>query len=405
MNVECGMRNEELSGVQSEDCGLRSIPASDCARVHSTATGCCRLLPIITFAALLIALPRTTSAQANANAKVTQSSPVKARIWCIPEKCEDPATAKRQFADVTLVGRTSTHLVLAPDANAVLPTRIPLSTVVAADFEFDYDKFEVTRAMAKNDWAKAIRILSAAYSPTYIYLDIPDNNAIEGAMDLGTTMMKSAKRTLRNAKTNAEHDTACQQFEAAYKVFTACSKATWSDLGNIGMLKGCRCQLAIDSDRASQAERRISAMDEPTPGDDAYGHYWLLKAEIAMLRKDVTNAVDAAVKSLCFENKDIETFPDALMISAECYEKLDNPYRARDVYFEVAKLFPDTDWAADALVRLEAILKSGKTAKKETATVESTFFGLEEDMNALAEALIKERRNARNVTADDNEKE
>ena len=146
-------------------------------------------------------------------------------------------------------------------------------------------------------------------------------------------------------------------------------------------------------------------MEEPTPGDDSYGHYWLLKGELADIAGDVTNAMDAAVKSLCFENKDVETFPDALMLSASCYERLDNAYRARDVYFEVAKLFPGTDWAEDALVRLEAILGSGKTAKKEAATAESTFFGLEEDMNALAEALVKERKEAKRKPVPDGEDE
>ena len=60
---------------------------------------------------------------------------------------------------------------------------------------------------------------------------------------------------------------------------------------------------------------------------------------------------------------------------------------------------------ADALVRLEAILASGKTQKKEAATAESTFFGLEEDMNALAEALVKERKTAKNTFAKEYEED
>ena len=159
----------------------------------------------------------------------------------------------------------------------------------------------------------------------------------------------------------------------------------------------------IDAEKAKTATRRIEEMEEPTPGDDSYGHYWLLKGEIAHLGGDVTNAMDAAVKSLCFENKDVETFPDALMLSADCYEQLGNFYRARDVYFEVAKLFPGTDWAEDAITRLEAVMASGKTSKKEASTAESTFFGLEEDMNALAEALIKERKTPKNTFTKDYE--
>ncbi len=353
----------------------------------------CYLLSVIS----VVAAPVATTG------KVTQSQPIKVRLWCIPPDAPDPATAKRKAVDGTLVGRDRTHLILAPDADGNTGGRIPAATVAAVDFALDYDRFEVTRAMAKNDWPKAIKILTGAYSPTYIYLDLPENNAIEGAMDLATTMMKFARRTKRNAKTDAERALAVQQYEAAYKVFQACSKAEWSSYGAVGMLKGCRCLLAIDAEKAKTAKRRIDDMEEPTPGDDSYGHYWLLKGEIAHLGGDITNAMDAAVKSLCFENKDVETFPDALMLSADCYERLGNFYRARDVYFEVAKLFPETDWAEDALTRLEAVMASGKTSKKEAATAESTFFGLEEDMNALAEALIKERRTPKNTFTKDYE--
>ena len=337
--------------------------------------------------------------------KVTPSPPVKARLWCIPADAPDPATAKRKAVDATLVGRDRTNLVTAPDESGQRGGRIPTATIAAVDFALDYDRFEVTRAMAKNDWPKAIRILREVYEPTYLYLDLPENNAAEGALDLGTTMMKFARRTARGAKDADERAKASQQYDAAYRVFQACSKAEWSSVGALGILKGCRCLLAVDAEKAKTARRRVEEMEEPTPGDDSYGHYWLLKAELAQLGGDVTNAMDAAVKSVCFENKDVETFPDALMLTADCYERLGNFYRARDVYFEVAKLFPDTDWSADALVRLEAILASGKTQKKEAATAESTFFGLEEDMNALAEALVKERKTAKNTFAKEYEED
>ena len=337
--------------------------------------------------------------------KVTQSPPVKARLWCIPADAPDPATAKRKAVDVTLVGRDRTNLITAPDESGQRGGRIPTATIAAVDFALEYDRFEVTRAMAKNDWPKAIRILREVYEPTYLYLDLPENNAAEGALDLGTTMMKFARRTARGAKDADERAKASQQYDAAYRVFQACSKAEWSSVGALGILKGCRCLLAVDAEKAKTARRRVEEMEEPTPGDDSYGHYWLLKAELAQLGGDVTNAMDAAVKSVCFENKDVETFPDALMLTADCYERLGNFYRARDVYFEVAKLFPETDWSADALVRLEAILASGKTQKKEAATAESTFFGLEEDMNALAEALVKERKTAKNTFAKEYEED
>ncbi len=356
---------------------------------------CCHVSP---FSAL--AAPPSPPA---GTGRYVSSMPLKARLWCIPADAPDPVMAKRKALDVTLLGRDRQNLVVAPDAAGRHNGRVSTSTIVAVDFELEYDRFEVARAMARNDWPKAIRILRGVYEPTYLYLDLPENNAAEGALELGTTMMKFARRTLRNAKDAAERAKASQQYEAAYRVFKACSKAEWSSCGSLGILKGCRCLLAIDAEKAKAARRQAAEMEEPSPGDVSYGHYWLLKAELAALDGDVTNAMDAVVKSICFESKDAETFPDALMLSAECYERLGNAYRARDVYFEVAKLFPGTDWAQDALVRLKSILASGKTKEKEPATAESTFFGLEEDMNALAEALVKDGKAAKPVFAKDYE--
>jgi hypothetical protein len=103
--------------------------------------------------------------------------------------------------------------------------------------------------------------------------------------------------------------------------------------------------------------------------------------------------MDAAVKSLCFENKDVDTFPDALLISARCYEEMQEWYRARDVYYEVGRLFPKTDWADAAVSRLDFIMKKELTKDKEKLPIENVFFRFHEDMNKLAlELLDKSKR-------------
>ena len=42
-------------------------------------------------------------------------------------------------------------------------------------------------------------------------------------------------------------------------------------------------------------------------------------------------------------------------------------------------------------------MASGKTAEKEDVSAESTFFGLDEDMNALADELVKKSGTGRKV--------
>ena len=317
------------------------------------------------------------------------------RVWYLPPDVPDPAGAKWKFVDVTIVGRNRTDLLFAADATGKLPSHLALQQITGVDFTIEYDRYEVMRAMTRNNWALVISLMNKAYAPFAPYLDLPNNNAIEGTMQLGTAMFKFAKKSLRSAHNDHERDLAKRQYQAAYGVFNSCAKAEWTSAGAVGALKACRCQVLAQIGKLDSVERRVLDMEVPLPGDDAYGYYWVLRAEIFMAKGDTAKAMDAAVKSLCFQNKDVETFPDSLLISAECYEKLGEYYRARDVYFEVAKLFPKTDWAEDAADRLDALMASGKTRAEEQKSTENIFFGLTEDMNKLADEYLAERKSAR----------
>lgn len=365
-------------------------------RFGSGAIAAILLVPLIVSAQVQRAAHGAARPAAGAKYQATQ--PLQARLWLYPEGTapDDPETRPKSKKG-TVVGRDGANVYLAPEQDAVAPQKISISRIAGIDFEIDYDRFAVSKAMAGSEWGKAVPILRKAYTPFFPCLDLPGNNVLEGAYDLGVTMFKSARNAMRGAATADERNLATRQYEAAQDVFTACSKAKWSDYGMLAQLRACHCMILIDSDKARRAARLVAAIEEPQPSDYTYGYYWLLKAELAKLFGQTAAELDAAVKSLSHENKDIETFPDALTLSAECYAKMGNWHRARDVYFEVAKLFPGTDWSADALKRLEAIMASGKTAEKETASAESTFFGLEEDMDALANALVKDSRSERKI--------
>jgi hypothetical protein len=308
------------------------------------------------------------------------TAPVKVRLW-----------SEKAKMDVVLVGRTATHLLQAPDASGNNP-RLEIAQILGAEFTLDYNRFEVMRALYASDWATAIRLQFKACEPTFAYLDLPNNNAAVEVMELGTTMLRAAARSMRGAKSTEDRDRAKRQYESALAIFQHCAKVNWSSIGLLGTLKGCRCLIAMDNARS--AYYQINSMEEPVAGDAAFGHYWLVQAELHALTNGYQSAMDASVKSLCFENKDVETFPDALLISAHCYEALGEPYRARDVYFEVAKLFPRTDWAATAAERLRKIMASGATRVAESESVEQAFLGISEDMNALVDGYLKEQAGA-----------
>jgi tetratricopeptide (TPR) repeat protein len=310
---------------------------------------------------------------------VSGAAPVKARVFLVDAE-----------TDQTMVfsGIGDGFVVAVRDGSAAPPQKLEFKAIERVEFLVDLDRFAVARAVRKSDWVTAIRLLGKALNPALPYLAVPENNAAQDALDLGTYMIRAAERTVRDGRDEARLAMAKKQYEAAIEVFKCGSKAEWCSVGQLSVLKGCRCQLAIGKPKT--ARYYLDQMDEPQPGDAAYGHYWLVRGEIDAVNGDFRSAMDAAVKSVCFESKDVETFPDALLLSARCYEELFEPHRARDVYYEVAKLFPGTDWAATAREKLRALMADGKTRDKESEPVESVFFAFNEDMDALADALLAE---------------
>ncbi len=334
-------------------------------------------LILCALAALPLLAQSPRPAAASSSAAFQSTGPVKLRIW-----------VDKASRDVTFLGRADKTIQLASSQEGVPGARMDLARIERAEFELDYDRYEVAKAVRLNDWRVATRIMQPALKGALPYLDLPENNAAEPALELGTYMLRAASRTDRTATNDVDRALARQQYEAAYEVFKACARVEWSSVGQLGVLKGCRCLLALGKPKT--ARFHVDQMSEPAPGDAAYGHYWLIRAELAFRDGRHRDAMDAAIKSVCFENKDVETFPDALLMSGRCYEELLEAYRARDVYYEVAKLFPRSDWAAVAVDRLRVIVASGKTREKETSPIENVFFKTADDMNALVEALFKE---------------
>ena len=269
------------------------------------------------------------------------------------------------------------------------PILINKAQVIRCEFTFDYDRAAAATALRDNDWAAAVRTLSPDVRLTLPYLDLPDNNGFELAMDLGMYMVSSADREMRDAADAATRARALNQYEAAYEVFRYAGRADWTPLAPVAILKGCRVLLALEKDE--QAASNLKRVEDPVPGDPTYGHYWLLQAELLRRAGKTREALEAVVKSVVFADKDAETFPSALLLSADCYAALGEHHRARDVYYEVAVLFTGTDWSADALVGLKTIMDGKKTREAEKQTIENVFFNVTEDMNKLADELLEAR--------------
>jgi tetratricopeptide (TPR) repeat protein len=334
-----------------------------------------------------VAAAQTSAVRASGTASPMQgvkpTAAIQARLWL----------ADAKDMDVMLVGVATGKVAYASlDAPTVAQGVVQTETIERAFFELALDFGELAQAERKRDWVGVYRILNTGLATAMPYLGLPDNNAVDPVMQMAGCMVRIAARGERQATTEEDRARAVKQYEAAYGVFQQLAKAEWSPLGSISVIKGAQCLLKMNKPKTAQFY--LDEMPEPMPGDAAHGSYWLTRGLLAAQRGETRVAMDAAILSVDFENKDIETFPDALMLSARCYEELEEWHRARDVYFEVTSLFPNTDWADDAAARLDAVLKGGKTKAKEDSLIENVFFGVNEDIDELSRTLLKDRAKA-----------
>jgi len=347
----------------------------------------CRSLPAFAGIVVAMGLSATTALSQgvaytgrSAGEGATATTPITASV-----------RAEERTKKITIVGYNDEG-VLFTESDTGEGTRLvlKLDKIESVDFFLDYDPADVMSAVSDRNWYKAIRILKAVITPTLPYLNLPDNNAAELALDLGGYMMRAVEQQARLAKDPSEADEEMveKMYTAAYTVFKYVAAADWSYVAKIAKIKRIKCLLELKKPKT--AAKLFAQIEEPFIGDAAYGLYWLIKAELELTARDFRAAMDATVKSICFENKDIDTFPDALFISAICYEELQNWHRARDVYYEIARIFPKTDWQAMALRRLTFIRKEGLTNEEEKTPIENVFFGLKEDMNQLVDDLLEE---------------
>jgi hypothetical protein len=303
-----------------------------------------------------------------------------------------PVTAvllyKKQEFTVTLISRTKEKVVGVLGENTPVGIRREFTAedVDAAYFNLAVDPAPLDRAIVAQDWATAVKMLLPLVKPTLPFLDLKNNNAAQKALEVGDYMMRIGDIARQTAKGKAEEDAAKNQYKMAFTVLRYASQAKWCAVGQAATLKTCRCLLALE--KPETARKLLESVPDPSVGDATFGLYWLVKAELDVQKGDFRSAVDSVVKSVAFENKDIDTFPDALMVSARCHEELQEWYRARDVYYEVASLFAATMWSKNARERLKFIMDKGLTKADEKESIENVFFGLKEDVNKKVKELL-----------------
>lgn len=292
---------------------------------------------------------------------------------------------ERETRDVEFVGREGDKLFYRLQGGPrEASTTLNPATLQEVDFDLRMDETALSQALVARNWSGAAAILYPVILPLIPYLDLKDNNAADYALELGSDMVRAAEASrAKGGDTNKVN----RLYLEAHRILTAVTTAAWFGGSELARLHAIQCRIALGD--LKLAARELEAARDPEVGDASFGLYWLVQAQLLQAKGDTRGCMDAAVKSLTFADKDIDTFPDALMLSARCYESLLEVHRARDVYYEVVRLFGKTEWEPIARQKLQALMDSGQTKVKEVSPVENVFFGLDEDMDAKALALLK----------------
>jgi len=290
------------------------------------------------------------------------------------------------FKDVDLVGRDKDLLFYRPPGGPEgASITVKLESITDGQFALNFDSEAAAKALMGERWGEASALLLPVITPLLPYLDVKENNGVGMAMQTGVALMKAARTMPATNEVTQAKITAV--YQRAYSILKAVSKVEWSLDAELGALRAVQCLAAIgETDRAT---KELAAIRDPSPGDESFGLYWLAKAQLAYSKGQTKDAMNASVKSVSFDNKNIETFPDALFMTGRCYEDLLEWYRARDVYYEIARLFPGTSHGDTAREKLKYLMDKGFTKEKEKSAIETVFFGLDEDVNAKASALLK----------------
>jgi tetratricopeptide (TPR) repeat protein len=300
-----------------------------------------------------------------------------------PAKCTLVIGQLPQEAE--LLGRMKNAETLVAKINFRLVPVDP-SALTAVDFSVDYVDDTVEVLLREDKFQAAADMLVNAYAPAVPYLDLVDNNAVEPLMNAGSYYLLAAEKESLKTGLLKVTPAAEENYKRAYKVYRAVVKAEWFSGSRIAEIKGLFCLLRMGMGEA--VEKALAEISEPDHGDAAFGVYWMVQAYLHYQKQELRDAIEAAARSLVFETKDLDAFPEALFLSAQCYEDMFEYHRARDVYFEVAKLFQRTDLGEIAFRRLQVLMDQGHTRKEEERSVEKVFFDNDEDMNEVVDGFI-----------------
>jgi tetratricopeptide (TPR) repeat protein len=283
--------------------------------------------------------------------------------------------------DVLLVGRDAAGRLVYVFPNApTVRTSVDADTVEILKLNLDFDRQRVRQALVRREWLEAATVMLGAVVQALPYLDLRGNPMTEPGYQTAVLLVRSGVgKILAAPHADPLSSAKPRELAAARRIFLRVAAADWFRDAEEARFWAIVCLVLQGENEAA-----LAALNEcviPGELETGYGVCLLARGLLEYERNSYDEALDAAIQSALFESKSIDSFPFALYLTARCYETRGEWYRARDVWFELARLFENTMWHGPAVDRLRFIMDEELTAAPESAIIEDVFFGTDEDLN------------------------
>ena len=102
------------------------------------------------------------------------------------------------------------------------------------------------------------------------------------------------------------------------------------------------------ADRVDEATPMIEALQEPKPNERLFSLYKLLQGSRAHRGENYGQALDVLTRGFVRAQTSYDWVPEMLYLIGDCYARSEDELAARNVWTEIAILYPESPWAKSA---------------------------------------------------------
>jgi tetratricopeptide (TPR) repeat protein len=102
------------------------------------------------------------------------------------------------------------------------------------------------------------------------------------------------------------------------------------------------------ADRVDEASPMIEALEEPKPNERLFSLYKLLQGSRAHRGGNYGQALDVLTRGFVRAQTSYDWVPEMLYLIGDCYARSEDKLAARNVWTEIAILYPESPWAKSA---------------------------------------------------------